>query len=119
VRGSVEGKGQDGDHQGKAVYVYLPSLEMTEDWKRGAKRAGTSISRYVINRVEESIRREEGDKGYVRRFELVERPKAAKEELKGLRDENRLLRRLVENLEVRYTLSNEQSRRAVFRSPVL
>ena len=83
----------------RAVYVYLPSVEMVEDWKRRAERAGVSISRFVVERVEDSIRREEGEEGYLSRAELVKRLRSAEEELKKLRDENRLLKRLVENLD--------------------
>ncbi|MEM3640607.1 MAG: hypothetical protein QXH37_01620, partial [Candidatus Bathyarchaeia archaeon] len=83
----------------RAVYVYLPSLEMVEDWKRRAEKSGVSISKFVIERVEESIRREEGKESYVSRAELVKRLRNAEEELKKLRDENRLLKRLAENLD--------------------
>ncbi|MEM2970456.1 MAG: hypothetical protein QXR63_05935 [Candidatus Bathyarchaeia archaeon] len=83
----------------RAVYVYLPSLEMVEDWKRRAEKSGVSISKFVIERVEESIRREEGEESYVSRAELVKRLRNAEEELKKLRDENRLLKRLAENLD--------------------
>jgi len=54
----------------RAVYVYLPSLEMAEDWRKRAERAGVSISRFVVERVEDSIRREEGEEGYLSRMEL-------------------------------------------------
>jgi predicted RNase H-like nuclease (RuvC/YqgF family) len=83
----------------RAIYVYLPSLEMVEDWKRRAKKAGISVSKFVIEYVEESIRREEGEEDYVSRAELVKRLRDAEEELKKLRDENRLLKRLAENLD--------------------
>jgi len=83
----------------RAVYVYLPSLEMIMDWKRRADKAGVSISKFVAERVEDSIRREEGEKGYLSRLELIERLRASEDELKKLRDENRLLRKLVDNLE--------------------
>jgi len=83
----------------RAIYVYLPSLEMVEDWKRRAERAGVSVSKFVVERVEDSIRREEGEEGYLSRLELIRRLKRAEEELKQLRSENRLLRRLVENLD--------------------
>ena len=83
----------------RAIYVYLPSLEMVEDWKRRAEKAGVSLSKFVIERVEDSIRREEGEEGYLSRLELIKRLKKAKEELKQLRSENRLLRRLIENLD--------------------
>ncbi|MEM1666524.1 MAG: hypothetical protein QXW12_04185 [Nitrososphaerota archaeon] len=83
----------------RAVYVYLPSVEMVEDWRRRAEKAGVSISRFVVERVEDSIRREEGEEGYLSRAELVKRLRSAEEELKSLREENRLLKRLAENLD--------------------
>jgi predicted transcriptional regulator len=83
----------------RAIYVYLPSLDMVKDWKERAKKSGISISRFVIERVEDSIRREEGEEGYLSRLELIRRLKEAKDELKTLRQENRMLRRLAENLE--------------------
>ncbi|MEM3614953.1 MAG: hypothetical protein QXK91_06625, partial [Nitrososphaerales archaeon] len=76
----------------RAVYVYLPSLEMDEDWRR-AEKAGVSISRFVVERVEDSIRREDGEEGYLSRAELVKRLGDAEEELKKLRSENALLKR--------------------------
>ncbi|NHW88235.1 MAG: hypothetical protein HA490_00995 [Archaeoglobales archaeon] len=51
----------------RAIYFYLPSVEMAEEWKRRAEKAGVSISRFVIERVEDSIRREEGEEGYLSR----------------------------------------------------
>ena len=83
----------------RAIYVYLPSLEMVEDWRRRAERAGVSISKFVVERVEDSIRREEGDESYLSRAELVKRLRSTEEELKKLREGNRLLKRLVENLD--------------------
>ena len=83
----------------RAIYVYLPSMEMVEDWKRRAEKAGVSLSKFVIERVEESIRREEGEEGYLSRAELIKRLRDAEEELKKLRNENRLLKKLTENLD--------------------
>jgi len=83
----------------RAIYVYLPSLEMVKDWKRRAEKAGVSVSRFVIERVEDSIRREEGEEGYLSRLELIKRLEKAEEELKGLRNENRMLKMLAENLD--------------------
>ena len=90
------GRGKTGTIKQRAIYVYLPSLEMVEDWKRRAERAGVSVSKFV---VEDSIRREEGEEGYLSRLELIRRLKNAEKELKHLKSENRLLRRLVENLD--------------------
>jgi uncharacterized protein YutE (UPF0331/DUF86 family) len=83
----------------RAIYVYLPSLQMVEDWKRRAEKAGVSISKFVVERVEDSIRREEGEEGYLSRLELIERLRKFEDELKKLKDENRLLRKLVDNLD--------------------
>ena len=92
-------KGKTETIKDRAIYVYLPSLEMVEDWKRRAEKAGVSISKFVVERVEDSIRREEGDESYLSRAELVKRLRSVEEELKKLREENRLLKRLVENLD--------------------
>ena len=83
----------------RTVYVYLPSLEMVEDWKHRAEKAGVSLSKFVIERVLDSIRRENGEEGYLSRFELIRRLRKAEDELEKLRRENRLLKRLVENLD--------------------
>ena len=83
----------------RAVYVYLPSQEMVEDWKSRAEKAGVSMSKFIHDRVEDSIRKEEGEEGYHSRLDLIKRLKDAEEELKKLRGDNSLLRRLAENLE--------------------
>jgi len=83
----------------RSVYVYLPSLEMADDWKQKAEKGGVSISKFVIERVEESIRGEEGEEGYLGRAELVKKLRDAEEELKKARNENRLLKKLAENLD--------------------
>jgi predicted DNA-binding protein len=67
----------------RAIYVYLPSVEMAERWKRRAEKAGVSISKFVIERVEDSIRREEGEEGYLSRAELIKRLREAEEEIKS------------------------------------
>jgi len=83
----------------RAIYVYLPSLEMVQDWKQRAEKGGVSISKFVIERVEDSIRREEGEEGYLGRAELIKKLRDAEEEVKKLRNENRLLKKLAENLD--------------------
>lgn len=83
----------------RAIYVYLPSLKITEDWKNRAEKAGTSISKFVIERVEDSLRREEGEESYLNRLDLIKRLDKTEEELKQLRNDNRLLKKLVDNLD--------------------
>jgi len=51
------GRGKTETIKQRSIYVYLPSLEMVVDWKRRAERAGVSLSRFVYERVEDSIRR--------------------------------------------------------------
>jgi len=92
-------KGKTETIKERAIYVYLPSLEMVEDWKLRAEKADVSISRFVIDRVEDSIRREEGEEGYLGRPELIKKLREAEEELKKATSENRLLKRLAENLD--------------------
>ena len=72
---------------------------MVEDWKKKADKAGTSISKFVIDRVEDSVRREEGEESYLSRLEIIRRLRKAEEELKKFRNENRLLKKLVDNLD--------------------
>ncbi|MEM4521450.1 MAG: hypothetical protein QXF23_06995 [Candidatus Bathyarchaeia archaeon] len=46
-------------------------MEMFEDWKRRAERAGVLLSKFVIERVLDSIRREDGEEGYLSRADLI------------------------------------------------
>jgi len=66
--------------------------------EKKAEKAGVSISKFVIERVEDSIRREEGEEGYLSRAELIKRLKEAEKEIKRLRSENNLLKSLLKIL---------------------
>ncbi|MEM2864612.1 MAG: hypothetical protein QW569_05055 [Candidatus Bathyarchaeia archaeon] len=94
-----EGRSKTETIKDRTVYVYLSSLGTVEDWKRKAEKAGVSLSKFIIDRVEDSIRCDEGEEGYLTRVELIKRVKALEDELRRLREENRLLKRLVENLD--------------------
>jgi len=83
----------------RTVCVYLPTEKMAESWKEKAQGAGVSLSKFVIDRVEDSMRRDEGEGGHLTRMELVKKLKESEEEVRKLREEDRMLRRLVENLE--------------------
>jgi len=39
----------------RSIYVYVPTNEMADRWKKLAKKSGMSISRYVLNIVENHI----------------------------------------------------------------
>lgn len=92
-------KGKTKTVKQRSIYIYLPSIEMVTDWKDRVKKSSKSISKFVIERVEDSIRREEGEENYLSRPELLKQLNTTKEELKTLKNENRLLKRLVDNLD--------------------
>ncbi len=83
----------------RSIYVYLPSQTMAQNWKDKAEKAGISISKFVTDKVEDSIRKEQGEEGYLTRLELIKKLSKQEEELKQLRQNNRMLKRLVENLD--------------------
>lgn len=83
----------------RTLYVYLPSQEMISDWKQRAEKSGASLSKFIIERVEDSIRREEGEEGYLGKAELIKKLRDQEDELKKLRNENRLVKKLAENLD--------------------
>ncbi|MEM0118681.1 MAG: hypothetical protein QXV32_09550 [Conexivisphaerales archaeon] len=71
-----------------------------QDWKSNAEKAGLSISRFVMDRVEDSLRREEREeKADMSRIQLIKKLKQAEEENRRLSEENRLLKRLAEKLD--------------------
>ena len=45
----------------RAIYVYLPSIEMTEKWKEIAKKRRQSISGFVVETIENALSVEEED----------------------------------------------------------
>lgn len=64
----------------RAIYVYLPSHEMVNRWKTLANKSGTSISKFVAEHVENSLRQEE-DNGYLSRGSLIQENQSLKEAL--------------------------------------
>ena len=83
----------------RAIYVYLPSVKMAEDWKGLAAKAGVPTSKFVAEHVENSLRQEDKS-GHPSRIEMIKQLREKDEELMKLRKENRLLRTLVEKLDI-------------------
>ena len=83
----------------RAIYVYLPSVKLVERWKEAAKKQGTSVSKFVIEHVENSLRQEEEEPGYKSRGELWKEIKRLREELKETARQKRLLDLVVDKLE--------------------
>jgi predicted RNase H-like nuclease (RuvC/YqgF family) len=68
----------------RAVWIYLPSIEQKESWQKLAKQSGASLSKWVIETVEEAVRPAE---------ECEWKPrKNLEEELEGLKNEVASLR---------------------------
>lgn len=83
----------------RAIYVYLPTVEMSEEWKSLADRARISISKFVIEHVENSLKQEEERSGFASRAELLRQLREKDEEIAQLKQESRLLKMLSENLD--------------------
>lgn len=72
----------------RAIYVYLPSEEMAENWKKQAKKHKLSISKFVVATVESTLGRV-GDETYGGDRDLREEVAGLRQELVGLRAELR------------------------------
>lgn len=83
----------------RAIYVYLPTVEMADGWKSLAEKARVPISKFVIEHVENSLKQEEDKKGFASRAELLKQLKEKDEEIAKLKNDNRLLKMLTENLD--------------------
>jgi predicted transcriptional regulator len=97
-KGEGERRGKTETIKERAIYVYLPSHEMVKAWKRRAERQGVSISKFVIEHVENSLQQEE-DPTYKPRGELAKEIGDLRKEIKELKDDNRQKRIVVERLE--------------------
>jgi predicted DNA-binding protein len=82
----------------RSIYVYLPSVEMAERWKCLAEKSGRTISKFVAEHVENSLRQEEGSE-YRPRAELIRLLREKDEEISKLQAENRLMKELAERLD--------------------
>lgn len=78
----------------RAIYVYLPSVDMVETWKRLADKQGTSVSKFVREHVENSLR-QETEPSYKSRGELLKELRELKEKLAEERKKTRRLDLLV------------------------
>ena len=82
----------------RAIYVYLPSIDMTERWKDLAEKQGASISKFVIEHVENSLMQEE-DSGYKSRRDLWKEIKELKDQADNMKREKRVLELANDRLE--------------------
>jgi hypothetical protein len=97
-----------GEMKNKAIYVYSKSPQMATEWKTLAKKAGLSISKFVVEHVENSIK--STDRNVTSRLELITENSKLKDELaameKRLHRQDSLIEKLEEDL--------RQSRASIF-----
>lgn len=83
----------------RAIYVYLPTVELAKEWKALADKAAISISKFVIEHVENSLKQEEDNKQYQSRADLLKQMQEKDDEIAKLKQDNRLLKMLADNLD--------------------
>jgi len=83
----------------RAIYVYLPSIKMAREWKELAEKAGISISKFVVEHVENSLMQERGDKIFASRKDLIRRIKELEKENKEIQKKYDILSKAYEKLE--------------------
>lgn len=82
----------------RLIYVYLPSIEQKDRWEDYAKKQGTSISKFVVERVTDSLQQEE-DLSYKYRGDLWKEVGKLREQLDKVTREKRVLEIAMERLE--------------------
>lgn len=82
----------------RAISVYPPSVDMKRRWKERADELDKSVSRFIIDHIEEALREEDGET-YQPRSELVDEINQLKEENTKLRKRNRMLDKLADRLD--------------------
>ncbi len=82
----------------RTIYVYLPSIEQKLSWEEYAKEQGTSISKFVIEHVENSLKKEE-DSSYVSGIEMWKQVRELREQLDKVLKEKRVLEIAFDRLE--------------------
>ena len=81
----------------RAIYVYLPSEGQKEKWLNFSEKAGVSISKFVMEAVENSLRQEEPD--FKSHSELCKENNELKQQVQELSRQVRLLDTVVDKLE--------------------
>ncbi len=82
----------------RTIYVYLPSMEQKDRWAEYARAHGVSISKFVVEHVEDSLR-QENDLSYKSRDELWRTVRELREKLDQVVNEKHVLEIAIERLE--------------------
>lgn len=83
----------------RSIYVYLPSQEMSRDWKDRAKKSHVSISQFVLEHVGNSLSQEEGEQSFKSRAQILQDLRSKDEALQKLARENEVLTLALERVE--------------------
>ncbi len=70
----------------RAVCIYLATVEMSEEWKKLADKAGIPVSKFVVEHVENSLRQEDTTE-YPSRTELIKQLREKTEDVDALQKE--------------------------------
>lgn len=91
---------RDDKIKNKAIYVYAKSPQMADEWKSLAKNAGLSISKFIVEHVENSLK--STDNNVTSRLDLITENSKLTEQLteleKRLRRQDSLIDKLEEDL---------------------
>ncbi|MFH0896795.1 MAG: hypothetical protein V1850_01945 [Candidatus Bathyarchaeota archaeon] len=82
----------------RAIYVYLPSVEQKERWEDGARKQGVSISKFVAEHVEDSLRQVD-DSSYKSSAEMLREARELREQFERVGKEKRVLEIALDRLE--------------------
>jgi hypothetical protein len=83
----------------RLIYVYLPSEDMLNQWKELSTKSGLSMSKFVIEHVNNSLHQEDNKDGYASRAIMLDEIKNLKDESKKKSKTIKMLDTLVERLE--------------------
>jgi len=84
----------------RSLYIYLPSRVMADDWKNKAEKSGSSISKFVVEHVLDSLNHgENSGSNYVSRADLAKQLRDKEIELRKVRGDSELFKQLSEKLD--------------------
>jgi hypothetical protein len=83
----------------RLVYVYLPSDAMVKQWKEASGKADMTLSKFVIEHVNNSLQQEQNKEGFASRAEILDDIKKLQEENKELYKKIKMFESLVMRLE--------------------
>jgi hypothetical protein len=81
----------------RTLHIYLPSIEMVDEWKRLAENEGMSLSKFVQEHVQDNLLQQ--DEGYESRISLIQTNQKLMEENEKFRSRVEMLETVVSKLD--------------------